>query len=50
MTYVPEMWVLTHLDWYTTQKGVGYVPTEKAPPEAVAALKKLNEYDKKASV
>lgn len=50
MTYVPEMWVLTHLDWYTTQKGVGYVPTEKAPPEAVVALKKLNEYDKKASV
>lgn len=47
MTYVPEMWVLTHLDWYTTQKGIGYVPTEKAPPEAIIALKALNEYSDK---
>lgn len=44
MTYVKEMWVLSHLDWYTHVKGVGYVPTEKAPPEAVDALRYLNEY------
>ena len=47
MTYVKEMWVLGHFDWYTHEKGVGYQPTEKAPPEAVEALKKLNEYNLK---
>ena len=33
-----------HFDWYTVKKGVGYVPTEKAPPEAVKAMREYNSY------
>lgn len=33
-----------HTDWYTFKKGVGYVPTDKAPEEAVKAMKKFNSY------
>ena len=33
-----------HTDWYTFEKGVGYVPTDKAPKEAVEAMKKYNSY------
>ena len=44
MTYVKEMWVLGHLDWYTHVVGEGYKPTDKAPPEAVEALQKVNAY------
>lgn len=35
---------LGHFDWYTLKKGEGYVPTDKAPPEAVAAMKRFNSY------
>lgn len=31
-------------DWYTFEKGVGYVPTDKAPPEAIEAMKQYNSY------
>lgn len=37
---------LAHSEWYTHVKGVGYVPTEKAPPEAVKAMKEYNSYSK----
>lgn len=33
-----------HFDWYTFEKGVGYVPTEKAPEDAVKAMKEYNSY------
>lgn len=33
-----------HSDWYTFEKGVGYVPTEKAPEKAVKAMKEFNSY------
>lgn len=33
-----------HYDWYTFKKGIGYIPTDKAPTEAVEAMKKFNEY------
>lgn len=33
-----------HSDWYTFVKGVGYVPTDKAPEEAVKAMKEFNSY------
>ena len=35
-----------HHEWYTHVKGVGYVPTEKAPKEAVEAMKRYNSYSK----
>lgn len=47
MTFVKEMWFLDHFDWYTHVKGVGYVPTDKAPPAAVEDMKKLNDYIEK---
>ena len=30
-------------DWYEIVEGVGYVPTDKAPVEAVDAMKRVNE-------
>lgn len=33
-----------HEEWYTFEKGVGYVPTDKAPEEAVKAMKEYNSY------
>lgn len=30
--------------WFTEKEGVGYVPTEKAPPEAVKAMEEYNRY------
>lgn len=33
-----------HIDWYTFEKGVGYIPTDKAPKEAVEAMKRYNSY------
>ena len=30
-------------DWYTFVAYVGYVPTEKAPPEAVEAMERVNK-------
>lgn len=42
-----DMWFLGHFDWYTNEPGKGYIPTEKAPPEAVEATKRLNEYNLK---
>lgn len=33
-----------HEEWYTLVKGIGYVPTEKAPPEAVKAMEEYNSY------
>lgn len=35
---------IMHTDWYTFDVNIGYVPTEKAPPEAVEAMKKYNSY------
>lgn len=43
MTYVKEMWVLLHPEYYFHVKGTGYVPTEKATPEAIEAIKAVNE-------
>lgn len=37
---------IAHSDWYTFVKGIGYVPTEKAPKEAVEAMKRYNSYSK----
>ena len=38
-------WLLfyNHPEWYTVKKGEGYVPTEKAPPEIVEAIKRYKE-------
>ncbi len=47
MTYLEEFWVLSHLEMYTHTPDKGYQPTEKATPEAIEALKKLNEYNLK---
>jgi hypothetical protein len=33
-----------HFDWYKFDAEVGYVPTEKAPEEAVIAMDKYNFY------
>lgn len=33
-----------HDEWYTFVKGVGYVPTDKAPAEAVKAIEEYNSY------
>ena len=38
------MLFIDHEDWYTFEKGVGYVPTDKAPEEAVEAINKYNSY------
>lgn len=35
---------LGHPDWYGFEVGVGYVPTDKAPPEAVKAIEEYNSY------
>lgn len=32
-----------HTDWYTWVSGVGYVPTEKAPEDAVKAMEAYNK-------
>ena len=47
MTRIKELWVLPHFDWYTHDAQKGYQPTEKAPKEAVEALRKLNEHNLK---
>ena len=44
VTICRDMWVLEHPDWYTYENGKGYIPTEKAPPEAVEAINRLNEF------
>ena len=45
MTYLKDFWVLKHFEMYTHTKDKGYQPTEEATPEAIDALKKLNEYN-----
>lgn len=35
---------IAHSDWYTFVKGIGYVPTESAPPEAVEVMRRFNSY------
>ena len=40
---IKDAWFIHHLDWYTIVDGVGYVPTEKAPREAVESMQRLNE-------
>jgi hypothetical protein len=35
---------IAHFDWYNIVEGVGYVPTKKAPPEAVKAMETYNAY------
>ena len=39
---IKDAWFIHHLDWYTVVEGVGYVPTDLAPPEAVEAMKRMN--------
>ena len=36
-----------HFDWYTKDSEGYYVPTEKAPPEAIAAMEKCNDIAKR---
>lgn len=33
-----------HPDWYSFVRGVGYVPTELAPPDAIHAMEEYNSY------
>lgn len=33
-------------DWYTFEKNIGYIPTEKAPKEAIEAMKRYNIREK----
>lgn len=33
-----------HSDWYTFEKGVGYVPTSKASEDAKKAMEAYNSY------
>ena len=40
---IKDAWFVSHLDWYDVVEGTGYVPTEKAPKEAIEAMKRLNE-------
>lgn len=38
---------LTHHDWYVRdESGQYFIPTEKAPPEAAEAMKRVNERTK----
>ncbi len=39
-------WIIFTKDssWYTFEKGVGYIPTDKAPEEAVKAMQEYNRY------
>lgn len=42
MRIIKELLVfIHHYDWYTTDE-FGYVPTDKAPPEAVDAMRIVN--------
>lgn len=34
---------LGNSDWYKLKKNIGYIPTDKAPKEAVEAMKRYNE-------
>ncbi len=34
---------VSHHEWYTHKVGVGYVPTENAPKEAVEAIERFNK-------
>ena len=45
MRIVKDAWFLPHTEWYTAVEGVGYIPTEIAPPEAIESMKRLNEWD-----
>lgn len=49
MRYIPELLVFAkHTDWWTrTPDRKYFVPTEKAPSEAVEAIKKVNELIRK---
>ena len=33
-----------HPEWYKFVAGKGYIPIDKAPPEAVKAIEKFNSY------
>lgn len=44
MRIIKELNIIAgHYDWYTKDENYYYVPTDKAPPEAVKAMEKLNE-------
>lgn len=44
MRIVRELSVfIRHTDWYTKDENDYFVPTEKAPPEAVKAMEHCNE-------
>lgn len=34
---------ITHYDWYTKNELHHYIPTDKAPEDAVEAMKRVNE-------
>lgn len=52
MRRIPELMVFVgHSDWWDYSKDRKYfVPTEKAPPEAVEAIKKVNEKIKRNAI
>ncbi len=48
MRKVEELFVfITHYDWYTKDEIGYFVPTDKAPPEAVKAMEHCNELAKR---
>ena len=42
---IKDAWFVSHLEWYEIVDGVGYVPTDKAPPEAVESMERLNQLE-----
>ncbi|MBR2280443.1 MAG: hypothetical protein IJ903_05950 [Ruminococcus sp.] len=53
MRKIPELSIfIKHFDWWKKDKNDYYVPTEKAPPEAIKAMEKVNaliKHDEKHS-
>ena len=43
--FIKDARFISHLEWYTIVEGVGYVPTEEAPQEAIESMKRLNELE-----
>lgn len=48
MRIIPQLKVFArHYDWYTKDEKGNFVPTEKAPKEAIEAMNFCNELNKK---
>ena len=48
MKHIPELDVFAgHTDWWDYDENRYFVPTEKAPPEAVEAMRIVNEMTKR---